>query len=332
MRSLRIRMYTGGPSSLIHNWVPFVLRDASIGKMGPLSSLIDSSKRLRPETRRLYLSAVRGFEEFCGPNLAQATGETVERWRDAMVATGVTPETINVRLFALRFATRRLADLGRGVDFARAAELLPSAPQKKELNLTTEGAKKLVSACAGEEPADIRDRAIIVLALRTGLRRGGIAGIDLADLAGSKLVVTLKGGTKHTPPALDAETLDALVAWRTWLVKNAKVTEGKLFRSIRAQRDLHGQWVVGSSMNGQAIYRAIRGRGAQVGLNLGAHTCRHWFVSNARHLGWPDWQIALFTGHRSVAGLHASFPMLDVYTSALGSAQRAQLPALTLSG
>ena len=82
---------------------------------------------------------------------------------------------------------------------------LPSTHAKKSCTLTVDGVRQLLAGCAGDRPADIRDRAIITLATRTGLRRGGIAGIDLADYQPPQLqlTVTLKDakGRREASPA-----------------------------------------------------------------------------------------------------------------------------------
>jgi len=286
--------------------------------MGTLVDLVQSSKRLRSETRRLYVSSVRLFEGYCGGDTAvvNANVDLVEHWRDGQLARGLNPDTINVRILALRFAAKRLADRTGDEALARAAratELLPSVRARRACTLTVDDVSTLLTACAGDRPADIRDRAIITLATRTGLRRGGIAGIEIADYKPPRLTVTLKGGTRHTLPPLDEETIGALSAWHNWLARSG-ITSGRLFRGIRAQRDLYGKWVVSDSLDPQSVYRAIRERGEQAGLTLGAHTCRHFFVTFARSVGWPDWYIAQWTGHRSSGGIASSFPMLDTYT------------------
>ena len=135
------------------------------------------------------------------------------------------------------------------------------------------------------------------------------------------------GFGKYLPPS-DRDTIAVLSAWRDHLA-SAGITSGRLFRSIRAQRDLNNRWVIGASMNGQSVYRVIRERGDRVGLKIQAHDCRRFFISMARHLNWPDWYTALWSGHRSVAGLQATFPMLDHYTSTLGTPPVAAFPSFS---
>ncbi len=80
------------------------------------------------------------------------------------------------------------------MDFARYAELLPINSAKKRIALSLEQSRALVAACAGNADIDLRERAVVVLALRTGIRRAGICALNVEDLRGRTLTVRLKGG------------------------------------------------------------------------------------------------------------------------------------------
>jgi site-specific recombinase XerD len=296
-----------------------------------LLEAISESRRLRPETRQLYKSAVGLFIAFCGNERVAlaANANVVEKWRDTMAAAGLGPETIGIRIHALRFAAKRLSDRGLNDNLlraARATELLPATRSKIACPLTLDNVRRLIASCDSNRPVDVRDAAILTLALRTGLRRGGIAAIELADLAGSKLVVILKGGKKHELPPLDAETVTALDAWRRVLIAHG-IKTGKLFRSIRAKPDLKGNVVIGAGMTGKTVYRIVVQRSAKLGLKIRAHDTRHFFVSIARAIGWPDHVIAAWTGHASVDGQRPQYAMLGTYTTVMGVEGLPALPS-----
>ncbi|MFH0899429.1 MAG: site-specific integrase [Pseudomonadota bacterium] len=297
--------------------------------MNALVRAIESNIRLRPRTRDLYSKAVRMFVDFTGNQQPSSyTTAAVEAWRDRMLADGLDPATINGRIFALRSASRRYADLG-GSEFAKAAQLLPVTQERNRRALSHDEARRLVGACSGDRPADLRDRAIITLALRTGCRREGIAQIDAADYQRLVLTVNLKGGRRHTLPPLDSETQTAIDGWIAWL-RRCGITSGRMFRAIRSAPDLRGRWVVGGSLSGNAIYRIMCRRAAQAGVDgMYPHRCRHYFVSTARSTGWPDWYIAQYTGHASVGTLGSTYPMLDQYTSIVDAPAVAPLPSLS---
>jgi integrase len=280
-----------------------------------LEKMIASSSRLRDTTTKgFYQRSVRGFLAFAGDNPKHWTGAAVEAWRDDLKSRGLKPETINGRIFALRFASRRYADLGHGIDFARAAETLPTSTGKTRQAIPLDVARQILATCGFRSPADLRDRALLTLALRTGMRRGGLAKLLRSDDQDGRLTVTLKGGRRHKMPPCDEETRGALTAWYAWL-DGAGAARGRIFRSLH--RTLEDRWTVGESLSEAGIYSIVVGRAQAAGAgHVHPHLFRHTFVSWARQNGWPDWYIAQWTGHRSVGTLVQTFPMLDTYTSA----------------
>ena len=272
-------------------------------KLTPLEHVVATSTRKRPRTIRMYRAAVRGFLSYIGRDPSQYTGAAVEAWRDALVKSGLAPQTVNGRLSGVKFASKRLEALGLGVDFARAAEFLPVIFEKKRFAPKFEVGRQLVDACDGNSPLALRDRAMIILALRTGVRREGLAELVVADVEGNAAAITvvLKGGRRHKIH-LDAESSAALMAWLQWLAAGPrKITSGHVFRSLRAGIT---KWIVGTRLHVSSInyifgQRSVR---AAVG-NVHPHLARHAFISWADAAGVPRRRIAAVTGHLSLDSL-----------------------------
>ncbi len=310
----------------------------------PLLVAITSSRRLARETKRMYGSVARSFLEFAGRDMRKWKGATVEAWRDRMEAKGIGVQTINVRIYALRFASQRLRELGAGPDFAAGAETLPPVQKRTRKPLTREEAAKLlaplgVAQRGPSNPPALRDRAILLLSLHSGIRVGGLVGLDIVpdparppqfiDDAGMSLV--LKGGHLHRTPPLLAEALDAVRSWAMWLATGG-IKTGPLFRQIR--HNLDGTWTVGGRMATRAIHKMVVRRADDAGLRrrMHPHLFRHTFVSWCRAAGIPDWQIALYTGHRILPGAAdgstpATVPTLGTYTGDI-SRQPLALPPI----
>lgn len=260
-----------------------------------LELVVLDSVRLQKRTKHLYSRACQDFVRFAG---GERSGVAVEKWRDAMAARRLSPSTINTRLMALRWASRRLVDLGLAQhDFARAAELLRPSQAPPRRALTLDDGRRLVATCSGTSPRDLRDRAIITLALRTGMRREGLATAQIDQLVGNALTFANKGGNTHTV-YLDDETTAVLSDWLAWL-KTKGVTTGAIFRTIVGPT-VADTYVVGDALSGSGIYLIIRSRADAAGLKVHPHQLRHTCVSWLRAQGVPDWRIARLTGHRNL--------------------------------
>lgn len=305
-------------------------------KLHPLETAIQTSRRLRAATKRLYLSIARGFLAFAAQRRASAmtkwNGALVEAWRDAMEEQGLDVQTINVRLYAMRFASARLRELGAGPDFAAGAETLPPVARRTRKPLSREDAQRLLAPLRPSRrstPPDLRDRAALLVCLHSGIRVGGLVGLDATSIVPSGMSLILKGGKPHTTPPLHPEALAAVGAWRAWL-GTAGVTDGPLFRGLR--QNLNGSWVVLGGMSASAVRKMVIRRAKAAGLErrLHPHIFRHTFVSWMRASGVPDWQIALYTGHSvmpGVSGAAPTVPTLGVYTGDV-SGQHIPMPAI----
>ncbi len=264
-----------------------------------LQQLVDGSVRLRDRTKAIYRNAVDRYLAFVGSmNSAAWTGHSVVAWRTSLVNDGLKAQSVNLLLKGLRFASRRWSELeaNPALDFARVAEFLKDDPKEKRISLTVPQARALVAACNGNAPYDIRDRAVITLMLRVGIRRGGACGALMENLAGNKLTFELKGGELHEV-ALDAESLSALRAWIAWL-RSRGVRTGRVFRALKPSVNRNAI-DIGTSLSPQRLYEIVRERAERAGIeNCFPHLLRHSFVSIALVSGAEPWRIRKVTGHK----------------------------------
>jgi len=266
-----------------------------------LEAAVSASDKLRPRTKQLYLQHVRAFLAYAGRG--PRTADVVMAWRDEMRARRVRPQSINVALNALRFAAQEA-----GARFyTDAVERLPvkaSAPRAEredEVALTWGQGCRLVAACAGTQPRDLRDRAMIVLGLRTGLLRFSLCGLKLKDLdlatTPPTLTFTKKGGKRHQIP-LDPVSAAALQPWTAWLASQG-VTTGYLFRSLGRAHVIAGESTIKPKLTPDGLYRILQHRGAAVRLpNLSPYVFCSTFKVWARRAGASAAQIARVTGSR----------------------------------
>jgi site-specific recombinase XerD len=229
--------------------------------MTALEDVVTRSPRLSSRTRDLYLQSVQAFLDYTGRSPRKWTSNSVDRWRTELLKARL-PQTVNVYLNALRYASRRWASKG-GRDFAAEASGLTPKARKPRTVLSTQQAKRLVRACHGEMPIDLRDRALCVLGLRAGLSRATLCSATLEDLTSRGLVVQLKGGEKESI-TLDAEMRDAVRPWVQYL-RSCGVTTGPLLRGLTRPKKT-GQVTVHKALSSDGLYRAVKLRASQAGL------------------------------------------------------------------
>jgi len=255
----------------------------------------------RPETRRLYLESVRAFLSYAGVARERWTLANVEAWRDHQRRQGIKPSTINTRLAALRYASRRYAALGHGPHFAGAVELLAVDHGKARQALTVDQARALV---ATTEPTDtavkLRDRALLVVALRTGLRRTELAqlGSSTIERVGDavRARVLQKGGTPLTI-TFDAEAWLVLADWARWLERQMRGPVGGFFRALRTT--VADEVAIGQPIAPRGLWRIITERARAAGLRrVTTHTLRHTYYSMALASGVRPERVAASVGHR----------------------------------
>lgn len=252
-----------------------------------LYDLITRSRRLRPASRDAYLRSVEQFMDFCRGHPDTAA---LEAWRDDLERTR-SPQTVNTMICGVRFAARRLAEVEHEpkLDFARAVEPLPTGEVTREpVVLTAEQCRRLLAACDASL-LGLRDRAILELGLRTGMRRAEICHVAVADINDDKLSFLLKGGRRHTI-RLGKKSLRWMGAWR----QAARINSGRVFRSVRRSLDTP---TLRDSLSPGGLYAALLRRADEAEVPFHPHCMRHTFVTLCHQLGIPEWRISAVTGH-----------------------------------
>src|SRR5579863_4747767 len=156
----------------------------------------------------------------------------------------------------------------------------------------------------------IRDRAVLTLGFATGLRRGNIAALDLADVRfveGKGLAVTVRssktdqkglGVVKAARLGIHQETCPA-AAMRDWLKLRGSVP-GPLFFALSG---LSNSGFCRLRISGKGVNDIVKRAVKSIGLNpagYGAHSLRAGFVTAAHLQGTGVLAIMEQTGHTTV--------------------------------
>jgi integrase len=259
-------------------------------KRSQLDTLIANSLHLRDRTKQLYRDCVAEFVAFAGDDPRAYSPGIVEDWLASMKARA--PQTVNVYRKAVRFASKRWAkyqtDDEPRRDFAANVDKVKSEPSEVRVPLTYDEAAALIATCNSDDPKDIRDRALIVLALRSGLRSGGIRALQIDGIRGTKITTVNKGGKPLVFEA-DAETLALLAAWIKKL-KSAGIMTGPVFRVVSAT-------TIGQPMSLFQVWHVFSSRSKAAKIrHVFPHLVRHSTVTWLREQGKSAAEVRNLTG------------------------------------
>ena len=127
---------------------------------------------------------------------------------------------------------------------------------------------------------DVRDKTIVVLLFKTGVRRHELADLDLEDVNIPEMTITLKETPKRSNKTVffDQETAELLKIWLKYRESRIKSGENALFISQ-----------YGIRLSGVAVNEIVEKYAERVGLHnpkskrledqFTAHCCRHWFTT-----------------------------------------------------
>lgn len=289
--------------------------------MTDLLKLVEDARRLRPNTKRVYANAVRQWIEYAGADPAGWTGAACQAFYDQLVARISIPSA-NVMIDSLSWALSRaaaldpragIADVTKVVDRYKINSDLGKGTPVKRHALTAPQARKLVEACAGDDILDLRDHAVVLLGLYTGMRRMSLVSVDLDDVIDRGTFVTLgpaiKGGERYRVP-LDLRAWRQLDRYRAALAALPRAPGPRpLFPSFQQPRPtmeapLGQREVSAHAMTEDGLYRAISARAKAAGLtSFSPHLLRHTFATWCRADKVPDFLIEVVTGHKSNRGM-----------------------------
>ncbi len=243
-----------------------------------------------PETVALYVTGLSRRQSVASMNIAVAAVSQAHQ------AAGLASPTQTTSFRAVWRGIRRV---------------LGVAPKNQKTPTTTEVVKGMID----ELPASLigtRDRALILLAFASAMRRSELVGLDVADVRfverGMEIAVrrskTDQEATGHVVavPFGNSERTCPVRAVRAW-VEAAGLTVGPLLRAV----DRHGR-VSEGRMDGGSVGRIVKRAVERTGRDpqeFGAHSTRSGFITSAAANGASEHSIAKTSNHRSVQVLRS---------------------------
>ena len=227
-----------------------------------------------------------------GPDDMQAEG--LELYLSDLAARGLSPRTRARRLACLRsFYAYRKARKGLAGDPAQDLDS-PRLGRKLPVTLSVEQVGRLLDSASGEDPLELRDRAVLELMYGSGLRIAEVldARLGSLDLRTGLLRVVGKGDKERLVPL----TRPSREALSRYLSRGRDVLGGSkasphLFLSRR-----------GSRLSRMGLWKRLRGYAVQAGVEdvFTPHVLRHSFATHLLEGGADLRVIQELLGHVSV--------------------------------
>lgn len=267
---------------------------------------------LSDNTKRAYGRNLVAFETWRAGRALTKT--LVEEYAQELLHAGRAQSGVNRALSAIRWWSRRVADLAyedatlTDDDQRRVADNALRVTSVKAIKgedtttgraITTGEIGALLATCAADtSAAGTRDAAIVAILYSTGIRRQELAGLQLADLTpgddnGMVAIVRKSKGRKTRDAYLYNGALDAL---RAWLVIRGSAP-GAIFCNVHRS----GAVQLGTRLSGVAIDAIVKQRCDQAGVKLvTTHDFRRTFISVLLDQGVDLVVVSKLAGHANV--------------------------------
>lgn len=282
------------------------LRDAGVAPgespvaPGPVDVLVErfrayllSERGLRPNVARFYVLSVRPFVS------AVVAGDTVEVSARSVttflsgLARALAPKTVQGRASALRALLRfwfldGVTDTDLSVSVPKAAHRSAGLPK----GLPAGQVAALLASCDRQTVNGLRDRAILTMLTRLGLRAGEIAALELEDVdwRQGQFVVGGKGGRRDRLP-LPADVGQVLVGYLE-AGRPGDACDRRVFIRVKAP---HRGLTTGG------VTQVVNAAAHRAGLGtIYAHRLRHSAATTMLAAGAPLAEIGQVMRHRSI--------------------------------
>ena len=260
-------------------------------------------RRVSPSTLRAYKSDLAQFgrylEEEHGtgppPGPEGLDSLAVRGFVARLSRSGLAKSSIGRKLSAVRsFLNRAVRE--KKIETSPASGIpTPRAPRLLPRDLTVDEMFNLLDHIEDDDPASLRDRALLELLYATGLRVSELVGIDLKDLDFSAKMVRVEGkGGKQRMVPFGKKAADSLLRWldasRPLRVKGNAPSAA--FLNLR-----------GGRLSARSVRRVLdrRLREAAIHARVSPHALRHSFATHMLGAGADLRAIQELLGHASLS-------------------------------
>ncbi len=304
-----------------------------------LHEIVETAPDLRPITRNKYLRDLDAWVSFVGPDPANWTRQRAQGYYQSMLDRGLAPRSANRAMASIRYASKWWAHRENRpeLDFGVVRKAKDHGPKRARRSIAPEHAQKLVAACMGDTPLDLRDLALITVGLETGMRRMSLISMEwettrlvpvMQQNGYQRTYVLMKdhGNERVSVPLSDVACF-ALARWFTWLAKHGVSGTGPVFRAITRRMNKRGTVEIKPSkspLSETAVQKLVLARGRQAGIgHIHPHLFRHTFITWRSGAGFKPIEISSITGHSLDIGAMGDYYDMEV----VGGTMRNTTPA-----
>ncbi|MGM1030112.1 MAG: site-specific tyrosine recombinase XerD [Actinomycetota bacterium] len=241
------------------------------------------------------------------------SGDDVTAFRSSLADRELAPASVARHLSAVKALHRWLVDERVADEDVAKDQRPPKQPSRLPKAISVTQMQRLLETVGGDDPASLRDRALLELLYATGARISELIALDVDDVAESLVKVTGKGAKQRLVP-VGSYARDALDAW---LVRG---------RTVLAAKGRGGPALLlgarGGRLSRQAAWEIIQRVAEEAGVpHVSPHTFRHSFATHLLEGGADVRVVQELLGHASVATTqiytHVTADTLrDMYTTA----------------
>lgn len=222
------------------------------------------------------------------------TPSTVLRYLAHLKGAGLSPRSRARVLVALRMFHKFLLAEGLAAGNPTSRVEAPKSFNPLPHTLSAGEVERLLAAPAGEQPLDLRDRAMLELLYATGLRVSELVGLKMGalQLDVGYLRAIGKGSKERIVPIGEA----AIEELRRYLRHGRPLLEREGASFLFLNR-------LGGGLTRQGFWKIIkrRARGAGINKNITPHTLRHSFATHLLENGADLRSVQTMLGHADIS-------------------------------
>ena len=286
---------TGGEARPSPGELPAALAEA----LGEFLHSLDREGGLTASTRSSYGRDLQSYLDHASglglQRLPELTAEAAAGHVTGLVEAGRSPATVARAVSSMRRFHEFLQTTGHCPEDPTTGLRAPRVARREPDPLTVEEAERLVSAVRGDEPLELRDRAVLELLYATGMRVSELTALRTPDLLLDSGLARIHGrGARERMVPVGRPAAEAAQGYarrgRPRLVGDG--SEEILFLGAR-----------GRAMSRMSVWKVIRAAARDAGIErpVNPQTLRHTFAAHLLEGGFDLRDVQHLLGHSDIS-------------------------------